>query len=66
MDKVLGSSVSVVVVDGNDRSVDRELLEVGAAMTVKLSVEIGEDATLQQRVFGKVDAADNVARLELR
>ena len=64
MDQVLGSSVPVIVADGNKRPVDGQLLKVGAAVTVDLGVEIGEETPLQQRILGKVDAADDVAGLE--
>lgn len=65
MDKVLRSSVPVVVVDRGDGAVDGELLKVGTSVSVQLSVEIGKDASLKQRVIGEVDAAHDVARLEL-
>jgi hypothetical protein len=47
-------------------TVDGELLEVGTAVAVELSVEVGEETALEKRVLGEVDAADDVARLELR
>lgn len=66
VDKVLSSTVSIIVVDGHHGTVNGQLLKVGAAVTVDLRVKVREDATLQQGVFGKVDASHNVARLELR
>lgn len=59
-------SVAVVVVDWCAGTVDGELLEVGAAVTVELGVEVGEETALQEGVLGEVDTADDVARLELR
>lgn len=47
-------------------TVDGELLEVGAAVTVELGVEVGEETALEEGVIGEVDTADDVARLELR
>lgn len=59
-------SVAVVVVDWCAGTVDGELLEVGAAVTVELGVEVGEETALQEGVLGEVDTADDMARLELR
>lgn len=59
-------TVAVVVVDGNTRAVDGDLLEVGvAAVAVEVRVLVGEKATLEERVVGEVDAADNVGGAEL-
>lgn len=66
MDEVLAGAVAVVVVDGHRGPVDGELLEVRAAVAVQLGVEIGEDASLEERVLGEVDAPDDVARLKLQ
>lgn len=65
MDEVLAGAVAVVVVDGHRGPVDGELLEVRAAVSVQLGVEIGEDASLEERIFGEVDAPYDVAWLEL-
>lgn len=65
MNDVLAHAVAVVVVDGHNGTVDGELLKVGTAVTAQLGVEVREDAALQKRVLGEVDAADNVAGLEL-
>src|SRR5437868_2220316 len=43
------------------RSVYRQLMKVGAAETAELRVQIGEEATLEQGVFRKIDAGNNVA-----
>lgn len=65
MNEILASSIAVVVMDRNNRSVDRELLKVGTAVSVELSVQVGEYAALQERVLCEVDASHNVAGLEL-
>lgn len=64
VDETLAGTVTVVVVDGGMRHVNGELLKVGAAVAVQLGVEVREKTALQQRVFGKVDAAHDVAGLE--
>lgn len=51
--------------DRNTRAVDGDLFEVGTAMTIQLSVQVGEQTALEQRVIGKVNTADDVAGLEL-
>jgi hypothetical protein len=61
----LTGSIAVVVVPWDPRAVDGKLLEVGAIIPVQLSVEIGEDSALKKGIFGKVDSADQMARLEL-
>lgn len=65
MNEVLRSAITVIVVDAGDGAVDGQLLKVGSTMTVELGIEVGEDATLEQRVFGEVDTANNMTRLEL-
>lgn len=65
VNKHLPSAVTVVIVDAGARPVDGELLEVGVAVAVELGIEVREDAALQQRIFGEVDASDNVPGLEL-
>lgn len=66
MDKVLASSISVVVVNGADWTVDRQLFKVGSAVAVDLSIEVRKDTALQKRVFCEVDASDDVSGLKLR
>lgn len=61
----LTGTIAVVVVDGHTGLVDGDLLEVGAAVTVQLGVEVGEETALEQRVVCEVDTADHVAGLEL-
>lgn len=65
MNQILAGSVAVVVVNRNDGPVDGELLKVGSAVSVQLSVQVREDAALQERILGKVDTSYNVAGLEL-
>jgi hypothetical protein len=66
MNEVLASTVAVVVVDGNNRAVDGELLKVGTSMAVDLGIKVREDATLKKRILSEVDTTNNVSRLELR
>jgi hypothetical protein len=61
----LTCSIAIVVVDGNARLVNGELFKVGATVTVQLSVQVGKQTALQERVFSEVNTADNVTRLEL-
>lgn len=65
MNEILASSITIVVVNRNDGPVDGELLKVGTAMSVDLSVQVREDAALQQRILREVDASHNMAGLEL-
>ena len=65
MDEILSSTVTVVVMDGDHRPVDGQLLEVRPTMSVQLGVEVGEDPALQQRILGEVDPPDDMAWLEL-
>ena len=56
-----------VALDVHDRAlgrVDGDLVEVRAAEAGQLRVEVGEDAALQQRIVGEVDAGDDVADAE--
>ena len=65
MDEVLASSITVIVVNRRQGTVDGELLKVGTAVTVELSIKVRKDSSLQQRIVGEVDTANNVSRLEL-
>lgn len=65
VDKHLASTVTLVVVHTSAWPVDWELLKVGISMAVELRIEVREDTALQQRVFAKVNTADNVTGLEL-
>jgi hypothetical protein len=53
-------------VNRNARLVDRKLLKVRAAVAVELRVEVREETALEERVLSEVDAADDVAGLELQ
>lgn len=59
-------SIAVVVVDWDVGTVDWELFKIGASVAIELGVEVGEETALEEGVFGEVDAADDVAWLELR
>lgn len=47
------------------RTVDRELFKVRSTISVELSVQVREQTALEKRVLGEIDAADDVAGLEL-
>ncbi len=64
-DEHLACAIAVVVVNWNLGPVDGQLLEVGAAISVELSVQVGEEAALKQGILSEVDTANNVAGLEL-
>jgi hypothetical protein len=64
-DIILSSSVAIVVVNWDPGAINRQLFKVRSAMSVQLGVQVGVDAPLEKRIFGEVDSADNVARLEL-
>ncbi len=57
-------AVALHVVDRHVGPVDGQLVEVGAAQPGELGVQVGEQAALQQRVVGDVDAGDQVADVE--
>lgn len=61
----MAGAIAVVIVDWDARLVNGKLLEVWAAVTVKLRVEVGEETALEEGVFSEVNTADDVARLEL-
>lgn len=62
---VLASTIPVVVVPGNARLVDGQLLKVGATVTVQLRVKVRVYAALQERVVGEINTTNDVAGLEL-
>ncbi len=59
-------AVALEVVIRADRAVNRDLVKVWPTKTADLSIGIGEQAPLQQRVVGKVQTGDNMARMERR
>ncbi len=46
-------------------AIDRELFEVWPSMAIELGVEIGKYTPLEKWIFSEVNAAYNVAWLEL-
>jgi hypothetical protein len=64
-DEHLASAIAVVIVNGDAWAVDGQLLKVGTAVSVELSVQVGEQTALEEGILGEVDTSDNVARLEL-
>lgn len=47
------------------RTINGELFKVRSAISVELSVQVREQTALEKRVLGEIDAADDVAGLEL-
>ena len=66
MDEHLAGAIPVVVVNLNTRRIDGKLFEVRASIPVELRVEVREDASLQERIFRKVNTPDKVARPRTR
>ncbi len=64
MDRLLHDPVPVVVVDGGDRPVDRDLGEVRSTEPRQLGVEVGEEPSVQQGIVDDVDPRDEVSRVE--
>ena len=62
VDGLAVDAVALVVVQGRQRGVDGDFMEVGAAQARDLRVHIRVDAALQQRVVGKIDAGYDVRR----
>jgi len=65
VDEPLSGTVTVVVVNWNVGLVDRDLLKVGPAVAVDLSVDIREKTALEERVVGEVDTTYNMAGVHL-
>ena len=63
--EVLARAITVVVVDWDSRAVDGKLFKVRTAMAVQLRIEVGVNTPLQERVVGKVYAADYMGGLKL-
>ena len=59
----LGVAVTLVIVYGIERAVDRQFGEI-RSNAAKLSVDVREQAPLQQRVIGKIDARYHMAGVE--
>ena len=62
-DVLLTATVTIVVVDWDARTVDGNLLEVDS-LSVDLSVQVGEETTLKERVLAEVNASDDMSGLE--
>ena len=61
IDRLPHIAITLMVVHGRYRPVDRNLVEVRATQANQLRIGIGEQTTLQQRIIGEVDAGHNVA-----
>ena len=64
-DIVLSISVPIIVVNWDSRAINRQLLKIRSTMSAQLGVQVRVDASLQKGVFGEIDSADDVSRLEL-
>ena len=64
-DKLTGS-VTLVGVDGHTGLVNGNLLKVGTRVSVQLSVQVRVHSSLEERVLGNVNTADEVTRLKLQ
>ena len=65
MNDILCSTIAIIVVERYDGTVNRQLLEIGAAVAIELSIKVGEDSALKQRVVGKVNATHDMPWLKL-
>lgn len=61
----MAESIPVVVVDRDPGTVDWDLFKVRTTIAVQLSIEVGENTSLKQWIFSKVNTTDDVARLKL-
>jgi hypothetical protein len=52
--------------DRHARLIDGKLFEVWSVMAIELCIQVGEDATLHERIICEIDTAHNVADLVLR
>ena len=55
-------SIALEVGERALRRVDRDLIEIRRSQPQKLSVQVGEKTTLQQRIIGKVDSRNKISR----
>ena len=51
--------------DGDYRTIDRELFKVRATMTVELRVKVREDPALEERIITEINTTDKMGGLEL-
>jgi hypothetical protein len=57
-DRLTMHAVALVVVHLRDRCIDRDLVEIDAAQTGDLRIQIRMDAALQQRVVAEIDTLE--------
>jgi len=57
-------AIALIVLYCSQRRIDRDLVEVGAAQSRDLRIDIRMDSTTEQRVIGEVDAGNDVRRTE--
>ena len=53
-------AIALIVVHWCHRAIDRNLVKIGTAETNQLGIRVGEQAALQQRIVGEVDARNDV------
>ena len=53
-----------MIMQRRHRAIDRNLVKVGAAQADQLRIRVREEATLQERVAGEINAWHNVARMK--
>ena len=64
VDRLPHMRVALIVVNGRDRAIDRNLVKIRTAQTRKLRVEIRKQPALQQRIVGKINAGNDVSRMK--
>lgn len=57
-------AITLVVVDLDHRPVDGDLGKIRATQADQLRIQVGEEATLQERVIGEVDTRHHMAGME--
>ena len=64
VDRLPHVAVPLIVMHRGERTIDRNLVEVRPAEPNQLSIRVGEQTALQQRVIGEVDSRNNMAGMK--
>src|SRR5262245_22480172 len=64
IDHLTHVAVALMVMERCHWAIDRNLVKVGAAQANQLRIRVGDEASLQERHGGEIDARDNVTRME--
>src|SRR5690606_16884074 len=64
VDRLAMKGITLVVVEGTYRTVDRNFIKIRSAQTQQLCIGIREQPALQQRIVSEVDTGNNVADME--